>query len=75
MESVLNFEETDVNSLQDSEVFMGHQVPSNNLRDLVMLEIEELMDYKDSNRDDQRWTDGLGEEVPLTDESGKSLDE
>lgn len=36
------------------------------------------MDYDDSEKDDQGWTDGSGEDILLTNElgnTGKSLDE
>lgn len=56
-------------------MFKGLQVPSDNLGNVVMSEIEEPMDYEDSNKDNQKWTDGLKEGVSLADESSKGPDE
>lgn len=39
------------------------------LRDVV---IEELMDYESSDKDDQGWTNGPREGIPLVDASGRS---
>lgn len=45
---------------------------------MVLSEIRDLVDYDDFEKDDQRWTDGSGVDIPLTNElgnTGKSLDE
>lgn len=75
VKSVLNYEDTDMNSSQDLEAFMGLLVPSDSLWDLVMSEIKELVDFEGYDKDDQGWIDGPREGVSLTNESGKSPDE
>lgn len=71
VESVLglNFKGADMNSSQDSEGFIALQIPPDNLQDVVTFKIEELIDYEDSEKDDQRWTDGFREGVSLANES------
>lgn len=40
---------------------MSLHVPFDNLQDMVMSEIEKLVDYEDSEKDDQGWADGSKE--------------
>lgn len=61
-----------MNSSQDSKGFMGLYIPIDNLQDMVMSKMEELVDYEDSKKDNQRCTDGSGEGNPLADESGNN---
>lgn len=49
---------------------MGLHIPPNNLQDVVMSKIEELVDYEDSKKDDQRWTDSSREGNLPANESG-----
>lgn len=53
---------------------MGLHVLTDNLQDVVMSEMEELVDYEDSEKVDQRWTDDSEESNPLADESGNNGD-
>lgn len=46
---------------------MGLHVPTDNLQDVVMSKMMELVDYEDSKKDDQMWTDGSREGNPLAD--------
>lgn len=57
-------------SSQYSKGFMSLHVPTNKLQNVIMSEMEELVDYEDSEKDDQRWTDSSREGNLLTDESG-----
>lgn len=57
---------------------MSLQVPCDNLQDVVTFEMEDLVDYEDSEKDDQRWTDGSWEGNLMANESGnigEGLDE
>lgn len=70
VESVLgmNFNGTKMNSSQDFEAFMGLHIPTDSLHDVVMFEMERLVDSENSEKNDQRWTDGSKEGNPLVDE-------
>lgn len=57
----MNFDETEVGFSLDSGAFIGLQIPTNNLHDVLTSEMEELADYEDPQKDDQWWTDGFGE--------------
>lgn len=47
---------------------MGLHIPINSLHNVVMSKMEELVDYEDSEKDDQRLTDGSREGNPPADE-------
>lgn len=64
----MDFEGVGINSSQDSEGFMDLQVPSNNLQDVVTSEMEDLVDYEDFEKDNQRWSDGSRKGNPLAKE-------
>lgn len=64
----INFDGVEINSSQDFEVFIGLQVLTYSLHDVVMSEIEELVDYEDSRKDNQHQIDGSGEGNLPTDE-------
>lgn len=78
----MNFDE--LNSSQDFEAFISFQVPidtyltkkvpTDNLQDVAMSEMEQLVDYESSKKDDLRWTNGSGEGNLQADESGSISD-
>lgn len=63
----MNFDE--INYSQDFDAFIGLQVPTDSLHDVVMFEIEELIDYEWSKKDNPQWIDGFEEGNLLADES------
>lgn len=53
VESVLDMNFDELNSSLDSEAFIGLQVSTNNLQDVVMSKMKEWVDYEGSEKDDR----------------------